>query len=111
MSDVAELPLTSIARSDARRARHPHLHVPFAVRVSPHADAVERASVEWAAACGLVTGAEGVRRLAAARTGRLAALGFPSLGREALQIAADWTTAFCLLDDHTEEAAGSPLRL
>lgn len=65
---------------------------------------VQAASVAWARGCGLVAAAQ-VERLARARIAWLPARAYPRGDVEALQIAADWTTLFCLLDDHIEGEA------
>ena len=84
------------------RPRAPSLYCPFAPAVSPWADALQRASVAWAERTGLADSARAVARLERMRIGWLVARAVPGGAREALQVAADWTTLFCLLDDRVE---------
>lgn len=80
----------------------PELLCPFHSAVSPHAEVVQRASVVWAERVGLAVDARARRRLAASRIGWLVARAFPFASRVSLEVAADWTTLFCLLDDRAE---------
>jgi hypothetical protein len=73
--------------------------------VSPHADVVERQSLAWARLHGLCASSRELERLERARIGRLVARAFPHASCEGLQVAADWTTLFCLLDDRIEATA------
>ncbi len=77
----------------------------FPEAINPHADHVEAESLAWARRQGLCDTNVEYARLAKMRIGRLAARGFPRAGLEGLQVAADWTTLFCLLDDRIEVAA------
>lgn len=86
--------------------RSPALEVPFASAVHPEVAQIQAASVAWARACGLVGEGRDLQRLHAARIAWLPARAYPHGAPRALQIAADWTTLFCLLDDHIEKLAG-----
>lgn len=55
---------------------------------------------------GLAATPKASARLDAAKIGRLAARANPRGGSALAQIAADWTTLFCLLDDHIERLDG-----
>lgn len=79
----------------------PALACPLAARVHHDADATHERSIAWACATGLAAPGQ-LARVRAARIGWLAARGFPRARLWALQLASDWTTLFCLLDDHVE---------
>ena len=80
----------------------PQLLCPFEPAIHADAGDIQRRSVEWAGATGLARGEKAQSRLRAAKIGHLAARGTPEGDRAVVQIAADWTTLFCLLDDHLE---------
>lgn len=82
--------------------RAPELHCPFASHIHPDADSIHLRSLAWAARVGLASSPAEERRLDAAKIGTLVARAHPSGALPALQIAADWTVLFCLLDDHLE---------
>jgi 5-epi-alpha-selinene synthase len=82
--------------------RVPELHCPFAPAVHPAAAAVHARSLAWAREVGLAAGESAAARLDAARIAWLVARAHPGGARRPLQIAADWTVLFCLLDDHLE---------
>jgi hypothetical protein len=85
------------------RARAPlPLHRPFETSIHPDAGLLQVRSLEWAEGMGLVTG-EAVAKLASAKLGRLVARANPHGCPRVLQIAADWTTLFCELDDRLEK--------
>jgi hypothetical protein len=93
-------------RLDLERARGAapvsrELFCPFEPDIHPHADAINSATVSWALATGLVD-ARTAPRLEASKVGSLLARAYPRGAREPLQLAADWTTFFCLLDDVIE---------
>jgi hypothetical protein len=79
----------------------PTLHCPFASSIHPAAEDVNTATVAWARAVGLVD-ARSAPRLEAQAIGGLVARAYPRGARGPLQLAADWTTFFCLLDDWIE---------
>jgi hypothetical protein len=85
----------------AAAIRVPALHCPFTAELHADADAIQARTVAWAVAMGLVPRAE-APRLDAAKIGRLAARANPRGPRELVDLAADWTTFFCLLDDRLE---------
>ncbi len=93
----------------APRIEIPALHCPIAGACSSHALAVTEATLAWAASTGIVTSERGASKLRASRIGWLVARAFPRANLEGLQIAADWTALFCLLDDRCE--ALSPFEL
>ncbi len=99
-----DLPLHDAQRIAARRS--PALDVPFASAVHPDVAQIQEASVAWARAHGLVGEGRGLQRLREARIAWLPARAHPRGARRPLQIAADWTTLFCLLDDRIERLAG-----
>jgi hypothetical protein len=85
-------------------ARAPELYCPFAGGVHPDAGALDEATVAWARAVGLVD-ARSASKLSSSKIGSLVARAYPRGAREPLQLAADWTTLFCLLDDGIERLA------
>lgn len=100
-------PVPSIARihdqlRSAPGPRVPSLHCPFEPAIHPEFHALQTASVAWAEARGLCTGDTAKHRLGASKIACLVARAHPSAPRDRVQIAADWTTLFCLLDDHIE---------
>ncbi|MFS8067220.1 MAG: terpene synthase, partial [Byssovorax sp.] len=62
----------------------------------PSAAEVDQRTIEWAWAVGLVDDSRAAR-LRGSRIGWLVARAFPKAHEFALQLAADWTTLFCLL--------------
>lgn len=78
---------------------------PGAPALHPEAPALQAASVAWARRLGLVDAAQ-TPHLERARIAWLPARAYPHGAAAALQIAADWTTLFCLLDDRIERMAG-----
>lgn len=81
------------------------LHCPFPSSVSPHAETLQTGSVAWAQRHGIVPSSAGLHALERSCVGWLVARAVPTGERDALQLAADWTTFFCLLDDHVERLA------
>jgi hypothetical protein len=84
-------------------ARMEALHCPFASKVHPDASLAQEASVQWAQAMGMLPTEQHVRGAQNAKVGWLVARGFPTASRDGLQLVADWTLWFCMLDDHIEE--------
>lgn len=103
--DDLKLLLAALNRSGA-----PDLYCPFISTVHPHAVVVQEQSVEWARAVGLAADPRRLTKLQEAKIAWLACRAFPTAQRSALQLAADWTTLFCLLDDRTEKI-GDPVQL
>jgi hypothetical protein len=88
------------------------LYCPFPSALHREVDAVQAQSVAWARRFHLLGSSERkYRALDDAAIARLVARSFPAADRDGLQIAADWTTLFCLLDDKTEVAGTSMVRL
>jgi len=99
------------ARSRARPGTETPLFCPFPSQVSPWAEDAQAESLRWARSFGLCADEDGYRRLARARIAWLPARAFPMATRTGLQIAADWTTLFCLLDDLIEAEGANMLSL
>lgn len=78
------------------------LHCPFDSQIHPEADSLHLRSIAWAERMGLAPGPAELRRLDAAKIARLVARAHPTGSLPVLQIAADWTVLFCLLDDYIE---------
>jgi 5-epi-alpha-selinene synthase len=83
------------------RDEFPRILCPFPSGLSPHAAEVQRASLAWAERHQLVA-PEDRAALARAKLSRLNARVFHGASAHSLQLAADWTTLFCILDDLVE---------
>ena len=103
--------LSSAASSASRRrVKIPDLYCPFDPAVHPAAADVHMQSVAWARAMGLARDDKHVQALHRSRVGWLVGRAFPVADDlPALQIAADWTTLFCLIDNHIENIRGPAL--
>jgi hypothetical protein len=101
MTSTSAAPRSPVDRCRALAGRVPELHCPFAGAIHEDDDAVNAATLAWAREVGLVD-AQRAGRLAASKIGSLVARAYPRGAREPLQLAADWTTLFCLLDDWIE---------
>jgi len=95
----------------APRAEGMELYCPFESGRNVHAENVQAASVEWARRCGLVETTAQRAKLERSRIAYLVAFAFRDAPRISLELAADWTTLFCLLDDHVEGDERGPLEL
>ncbi len=96
--------------SSMRHVAIPELYCPFDPAVHPKAATVHAASVAWAMAMGLARDDKHVQALHTAKVGWLVARAFPIADQmDALQIAADWITLFCLIDNHIESIRGPAL--
>jgi|SRR5581483_1061950 len=107
---MSRIEVITISRSAnfISHARAPlELRLPFAAGVNPLAAEAQAASLDWALGLGLVAGDEQLRALGRQKLGWLPARAFHSAPREPLQLAADWTTLSCLLDDRVERLAAS----
>lgn len=101
---------TQPAVTSARSLAIPELYCPFYPAVHPKAANVHNASVAWAMAMGLARDDKHVQALHNAKVGWLVARAFPIADQmDALQIAADWITLFCLIDNHIESIRGPAL--
>jgi len=98
------------AASTRRRVQIPDLYCPFDPAVHPAAADVHTQSVAWARVMGLARDDQHVQALHRAKVGWLVGRAFPVADDlPALQIAADWTTLFCLIDNHIENIHGPAL--
>jgi 5-epi-alpha-selinene synthase len=79
------------------------LYCPLVGDLHAEVVAINERTVEWAAEMGLIQTEKQTSHLLASKIGWLVARGFPKGRVSALQIAADWTTLFCLLDDRIEK--------
>ncbi|XXF77782.1 hypothetical protein P2318_32740 [Myxococcaceae bacterium GXIMD 01537] len=86
-----------------------NLYCPFPPRVHSHVDAVNVRTVAWARAMGLCKTDAQAEKLLAQKMGWLVARAFPESNVAALQVAADWLTLFCVMDDRIEKLR-SPTR-
>jgi hypothetical protein len=93
-------------------ARAPsELYCPFRSGVNVNARAAQAASVEWASRMGLIRDQQQSARLEAAKIAWLEAFVLQTATLETLQLAADWTTLFCMLDDEVEGRKLGPIQL
>jgi len=92
-----------IRMSSEGRAPTPDLFCPYRPVIHPEVEAIHEQSVVWARAVGLVGSDRQAKRLSGSKIGWLVARAFPSARPSALQLAADWTTLFCMLDDRIEK--------
>ena len=86
----------------APRPRVPELHCPLEPGAHDAAEAIHSRSVAWARAVGLAPTSAAEARLRASKIGWLVARAYPRGDAAMVQIAADWATVFCLLDDRLE---------
>lgn len=93
-----------------RRVQIPDLYCPFNPGIHPASAEVHTQSVAWARAMGLARDDQHLHALHKAKVGWLVGRAFPVADDlPALQIAADWTTLFCLIDNHIEHIRGPAL--
>jgi hypothetical protein len=93
-----------------RPVQIPDLYSPFKPAVHPAAAHVHAESIAWARAMGLARSEQHVEALHRARVGWLVGRAFPVADHlAALQVASDWTTLFCLIDNHIENIRGPAL--
>lgn len=89
----------------------PELFCPFEGGHNPHAERSQRCSIEWATRHGLLHTESQRRKLERSSVAWLEAAVFHDASPDVLQLASDWTTLFCLLDDHVEAQRLGPLEL
>jgi len=102
MSSTAESRVSSRSAVTAYAIDTKRLHCPFTPGLHAEVEAIQAHAVGWAVALGLVVGEHAAVRLDASRVGWLVSRANPEARRELVEIAADWTTFFCLLDDKIE---------
>ncbi len=106
IENVAQ-PVAPLAPAPAPARAPKRLHCPFPAALHPEVNAIQAHAVAWAVAFGLVDGERAALRLDASKVGWLAARANPTAPRQLVEIAADWTTFFCLLDDRIERLPSS----
>jgi len=79
------------------------LYCPFASKVHPNAWPAHEDSILWAQSLGMLVTEQHTRNANKEKIGWLVARGFPTATSHGLQLAADWTLLFCILDDHIEK--------
>ncbi|WP_345131753.1 terpene synthase family protein [Dactylosporangium darangshiense] len=82
----------------------PAVLCPFAPRISPHADAVQRWSLHWATRHGLLDRPGARQAFARARFANLMARAHPDAGEAELRLATAWLISTFVLDDLLERA-------
>ncbi|WP_434414897.1 terpene synthase family protein [Nannocystis pusilla] len=93
-----------------RAMQLPTLECPYQPAVHPAADKIHERTVEWAQAMGFARSQKHIDALRESRIGHLLARTFPATAdMVALQVAVDWTTLFCCLDDRLEQIHGAVL--
>lgn len=96
--------------SRQRKVHLSSIDCPYLPAVHPAADDLHERTLQWARAMGLVRKPEHIQALDGSRVGHLVARVFPATtDLVALQLAVDWTTLFCCLDDHLEQIHGAVL--
>lgn len=79
------------------------LYCPFDPNLHPDASSVHEGSVRWAQSLGVLPTEQHVRTAHKTKAGWLVARALPTATQRGLQLAADWTLLFWVLDDHTEK--------
>ncbi|WP_344617067.1 terpene synthase family protein [Dactylosporangium salmoneum] len=82
----------------------PSVLCPFQPRISPHADAVQRWSLQWATRHGLLDRPGARQAFAKARFANLMARAHPDAGEPELRLATAWLISIFVLDDLLERA-------
>ena len=96
-----------MAPMTVRNVQIPDLYCPFDPAVHRDVAEVHAQSIAWAKAMGLAPNEAQVKALHKAKVGWLVGRAFPvAHDLPALQIAADWTTLFCLIDNKIETIRG-----
>lgn len=96
-----------MAPMTVRNVQIPDLYCPFDPAVHRDVAEVHAQSIAWAKAMGLAPDEKQLRALNRAKVGWLVGRAFPVADHlPALQIAADWTTLFCLIDNKIESIRG-----
>jgi hypothetical protein len=97
---------TALEHSVARGRAHRRIDLfcPFPSGMNRYAEEVQARSIEWTRQFALVAEEAELERLGRSKISWLSACVFRRATPEALQVIADWTTLFCLLDDRTELA-------
>jgi hypothetical protein len=80
------------------------LYCPFPSALHPQVEAIQTQSIVWARSFSLCISESDYQHLDRSRVAWLVARAFPDATRDGLQITADWTTLFCLLDDRSERS-------
>ncbi|UWP80763.1 terpene synthase family protein [Dactylosporangium fulvum] len=82
----------------------PSVLCPFTPRISPHVDAVQRWSMQWATRHGLLERSGARAAFARARFANLMARAHPDAGQADLQLVTAWLISIFVLDDLLERA-------
>lgn len=77
----------------------PDLQVPFPEAISPHAEQIDRLSIDWLSRHRMLDRADQFARIEQARLGLLTARAYPLAPPETLQVIADWHIWLFALDD------------
>jgi hypothetical protein len=102
---------TKVEGRPGRDAEPIELYCPFEPGLNARVAEAQRGSVAWAERYGMVQSSEHLAKLDRSKIAWLTARGFPSASLDVLQLAADWTTLFCLLDDRIETREADPVSL
>ncbi|MGI5237504.1 terpene synthase family protein [Dactylosporangium sp. CA-139066] len=86
------------------RLSAPAVLCPFAPRISPHADAVQRWSLQWAIRHGLLDRPGARQAFARAKFANLMARAHPDAGETELRLATAWLISIFVLDDLLERS-------
>jgi hypothetical protein len=77
--------------------------------INSHVFTAQTRSVEWAERFALIHGEKQKHHLHRSKIAWLVGRAFPEASLEGLQVASDWTTLFCLLDDRIEDPLLHPI--
>ncbi|WP_067180125.1 4-epi-cubebol synthase [Microtetraspora niveoalba] len=93
--------------------RIPALTCPFPSEVNPYVEEVDRDTLAWLAASGMIEGAENLERYGRARYGWLGGRTYPYAARELCRLVTDWCVWLFAFDDafcESDRAAGEIAR-
>lgn len=85
------------------KIENPALFCPFPSALNAHSVDAQWESVEWARRMRLIGSDAQFEKLDRSCIANLVSRAFPQANRAGLQIAADWTTLFCIADDFAEK--------
>jgi hypothetical protein len=78
--------------------------------INTHVSTAQHRSVEWAERLALIQGEPQKNRLHRSKIAWLVGRVSPTASLEGLQVASDWTTLFCLMDDRIEDPTLHPIQ-
>jgi hypothetical protein len=109
--DVEASKILRPSRPAPARTPRVELFCPFDWGLNPYVEIVQAGSISWGERVGLVQSEQQRSVLTRSKIGWLESLVFRSASLDVLQLATDWTTLFCLLDDYVETYRKAPVFL